>query len=437
MTEVFQIRGGKKLSGEIVPQGAKNEALQILCAVLLTAEPVRINNIPDIKDVNRLIEILQDFGVKVTKNGKGDFTFQADNIHFEYVKSSEFKKDGARLRGSIMLLGPMLVRFGEAYMPTPGGDKIGRRRLDTHFQGFVKLGAEFAFDEKESLYSLKADKLFGKYILLEEASVTGTANIIMAAVLAKGKTQIYHAACEPYLQQLCKMLNRMGAKIEGIGSNFLTIEGVESLGGTEHTILPDMVEIGSWIGLAAMTKSEITIKNVNWEMLGIIPDTFRKLGIKLEQIGDNIYIPAQKNYEIQKFIDGSIPTVSDAPWPGFTPDLLSIILVVATQAKGSVLIHQKMFESRLFFVDKLIDMGAQIILCDPHRAVVIGLDHSTPLRGTNLISPDIRAGNALLIAALSAEGKSTIHNIEQIDRGYEKIEKRLKTIGADIERIKV
>lgn len=435
MTEVFQIYGGKRLNGQITPQGAKNEALQILCAVLLTAEPVRIKNIPDIKDVNRLIEILQDFGVKVTKNGKGDFTFQADDINFDYIKSQEFKKDGARLRGSIMLLGPMLARFGEAYMPTPGGDKIGRRRLDTHFQGFVELGAKFSFNEEESFYSLTATELNGKNILLEEASVTGTANIVMAAVLAQGKTQIYNAACEPYLQQLCKMLNRMGAKIEGIGSNLLTIQGVESLNGTEHTMLPDMVEIGSWIGLAAMTKSEITIKNVNWEMLGIIPNTFKKLGIQLEQRGDDIYIPAQESYEIQKFIDGSILTVSDAPWPGFTPDLLSIILVVATQAKGSVLIHQKMFESRLFFVDKLIDMGAQIILCDPHRAVVIGLNHSAPLRGTNLISPDIRAGNALLIAALSAEGKSTIQNIEQIDRGYENIEERLKAIGANIERI--
>ena len=437
MTEAFQIRGGKKLSGEITPQGAKNEALQILCAVLLTSEPVRISNIPDIKDVNRLIEILQDFGVKVIKNGKGDFTFQADNIHFDYIKSKEFRKDGAKLRGSVMLLGPMLARFGEAYMPTPGGDKIGRRRLDTHFQGFVELGAEFNFNEEESFYTLTTKELNGKFILLEEASVTGTANIIMAAVLAKGTTQIYNAACEPYLQQLCKMLNRMGAKITGIGSNLLTIEGVESLGGTEHVLLPDMVEIGSWIGLAAMTKSEITIKNVNWEQLGIIPDTFRKLGIKLERKGDDIYIPSQENYKIQKFIDGSILTVSDAPWPGFTPDLLSIILVVATQAKGSVLVHQKMFESRLFFVDKLIDMGAQIILCDPHRATVIGLNHETPLRGTTLISPDIRAGNALLIAALSAEGKSIIHNIEQIDRGYEDIEGRLKAIGADIERIKI
>ena len=437
MTEAFQIRGGKKLSGEITPQGAKNEALQILCAVLLTSEPVRISNIPDIKDVNRLIEILQDFGVKVIKNGKGDFTFQADNIHFDYIKSKEFRKDGAKLRGSVMLLGPMLARFGEAYMPTPGGDKIGRRRLDTHFQGFVELGAEFNFNEEESFYTLTAKELNGKFILLEEASVTGTANIIMAAVLAKGTTQIYNAACEPYLQQLCKMLNRMGAKITGIGSNLLTIEGVESLGGTEHVLLPDMVEIGSWIGLAAMTKSEITIKNVNWEQLGIIPDTFRKLGIKLERKGDDIYIPSQENYKIQKFIDGSILTISDAPWPGFTPDLLSIILVVATQAKGSVLVHQKMFESRLFFVDKLIDMGAQIILCAPHRATVIGLNHETPLRGTTLISPDIRAGNALLIAALSAEGKSIIHNIEQIDRGYEDIEGRLKAIGADIERIKI
>ena len=380
MSEIFQIKGGKQLSGEITPQGAKNEALQILCAVLLTADPVRITNIPDIKDVNLLIKILGDLGVKVKKNGKGDYTFKADSIDLEYIKSNEFKKNGSRLRGSIMLLGPMLARFGEAYMPIPGGDKIGRRRLDTHFQGFVELGADFSFNDEEGLYSLKANGLNGKYILLEEASVTGTANVIMAAVLAKGKTQIYNAACEPYLQQLCKMLNRMGAKIEGIGSNLLTIGGVEALTGTEHTMLPDMVEIGSWIGLAAMTKSEITIKNVNWEMLGVIPDTFRKLGIQIEQKGDDIYIPAQESYEIQKFIDGSILTIADAPWPGFTPDLLSIILVVATQAKGSVLVHQKMFESRLFFVDKLIDMGAQIILCDPHRAVVIGLDHTTPLR---------------------------------------------------------
>ena len=435
MSGAFEIRGGKRLSGEITPQGAKNEALQILCAVLLTEEEVRITNIPDIKDVNKLIEILQDFNVKVTKNGKGDYTFKADEVNFDYIKSKEFKKDGAKLRGSIMILGPMLARFGEAYMPTPGGDKIGRRRLDTHFQGFVELGAEFSYDEEEAYYSLSAKELNGKFILLEEASVTGTANIVMAAVLAKGKTRIYNAACEPYLQQLCKMLNRMGANITGIGSNLLTIEGVDKLHGTEHTMLPDMVEIGSWIGLAAMTKSEITIKNVNWNQLGVIPNTFRKLGIELEQRGDDIYIPSQDHYKVQKFIDGSILTVSDAPWPGFTPDLLSIILVVATQAKGSVLIHQKMFESRLFFVDELIDMGAQIILCDPHRATVIGLNQETPLRGTSMISPDIRAGNALLIAALSAEGKSVIQNIEQIDRGYENIDERLRAIGADIRRI--
>lgn len=435
MSGSFKIKGGKRLQGEITPQGAKNEALQILCAVLLTEDEVRIKNIPDIHDVNRLIEILGDFGVKVTKNAQGDYTFKSDSVNFEYVKSPEFKKDGSRLRGSIMLLGPMLARFGEAYMPTPGGDKIGRRRLDTHFQGFVELGAEFHYDENEYLYSLKATELRGKFILLEEASVTGTANIVMAAVLAKGKTRIYNAACEPYLQQLCKMLNRMGANISGIGSNLLTIEGVESLHGTEHTMLPDMVEIGSWIGLAAMTKSEITIKNVHWNELGVIPNTFRKLGIQLERRGDDIFIPAQENYKIQKFIDGSILTVSDAPWPGFTPDLLSIILVVATQAKGTVLIHQKMFESRLFFVDKLIDMGAQIILCDPHRATVVGLNHEYPLRGTTMVSPDIRAGNALLIAALSAEGNSTIHNIEQIDRGYENIDGRLRALGAEIERV--
>ncbi|WP_027387852.1 UDP-N-acetylglucosamine 1-carboxyvinyltransferase [Chryseobacterium gregarium] len=435
MSGTFQIRGGKRLQGEITPQGAKNEALQILCAVLLTDEEVRIKNIPDIHDVNRLIEILGDFGVKVTKNSHGDYTFKADTVNFDYIKSDEFKKDGAKLRGSIMLMGPMLARYGEAYMPTPGGDKIGRRRLDTHFQGLVELGAEFNYDEEQYFYSLKATELRGKFILLEEASVTGTANIVMAAALAKGKTRIYNAACEPYLQQLCKMLNRMGAQISGIGSNLLTIEGVEYLHGTEHTMLPDMVEIGSWIGLAAMTKSEITIKNVNWHQLGVIPNTFRKLGIELEQSDDDIYIPAQENYKIQKFIDGSILTISDAPWPGFTPDLLSIILVVATQAKGSILVHQKMFESRLFFVDKLIDMGAQIILCDPHRATVIGLNQEAPLRGTTMVSPDIRAGNALLIAALSAEGKSIIHNIEQIDRGYENIDGRLKAIGADIERI--
>ena len=435
MSGSFQIKGGKKLHGEIIPQGAKNEALQILCSVLLTDEEIRIKNIPDIHDVNRLIEILGDFGVKITKNAHGDFTFKADSVEFDYMKSEEFKQDGAKLRGSIMLLGPILARYGEAYMPTPGGDKIGRRRLDTHFQGLVELGADFHYDEKEFFYSLKAKELTGKFILLEEASVTGTANIVMAAVLAKGKTSIYNAACEPYLQQLCKMLNRMGAKITGIGSNLLIIEGVEYLGGTEHTMLPDMVEIGSWIGLAAMTKSEITIKNVHWDELGVIPNTFRKLGIQLERRGDDIYIPAQENYKIQKFIDGSILTVSDAPWPGFTPDLLSIILVVATQAKGTVLVHQKMFESRLFFVDKLIDMGAQIILCDPHRATIVGLNHDYPLRGTTMVSPDIRAGNAMLIAALSAEGTSTIHNIEQIDRGYENIDGRLRAIGAEIVRI--
>ena len=435
MTGAFEIRGGKQLHGEITPQGAKNEALQILCAVLLTDEEVRIKNIPDIQDVNRLIEILGDFDVKITKNAHGDFTFKADKINFDYIKSPEFKKDGAKLRGSIMILGPMLARFGEAYMPTPGGDKIGRRRLDTHFQGFVELGAEFHYDENDYFYTLKAKELRGKFILLEEASVTGTANIVMAAVLAKGKTRIYNAACEPYLQQLCKMLNRMGAQISGIGSNLLTIEGVNHLHGTEHTMLPDMVEIGSWIGLAAMTKSAITIKNVNYDELGVIPNTFRKLGITLERSGEDIFVPAQEHYKIQKFIDGSILTISDSPWPGFTPDLLSIILVVATQAKGTLLVHQKMFESRLFFVDRLIDMGAQIILCDPHRATVVGLNHESPLRGTSMISPDIRAGNALLIAALSAEGKSTIHNIEQIDRGYENIDGRLQALGADIVRI--
>lgn len=435
MSGAFRIRGGKQLHGEIIPQGAKNEALQILCAVLLTHDEVRIKNIPDIQDVNHLIDILRDFGVKIVKNGQGDYTFQADQINFDYIKSDEFKKNGAKLRGSIMLLGPLLARFGEAYMPTPGGDKIGRRRLDTHFQGFVELGAEFSYDEENHFYTLKAKELSGKFILLEEASVTGTANIVMAAVLAKGKTRIYNAACEPYLQQLCKMLNRMGAQISGIGSNLLTIEGVSHLHGTTHAMLPDMVEIGSWIGLAAMTRSEITIKNVNWNQLGVIPSVFRKLGIELEQSEDDIYIPSQKHYKIQKFIDGSILTVSDAPWPGFTPDLLSIVLVVATQAKGTVLIHQKMFESRLFFVDKLIDMGAQIILCDPHRATVVGLNHEFPLRGTMMTSPDIRAGNALLISALSAEGQSIIHNIEQIDRGYENIDSRLKALGADIERI--
>ena len=432
----FQIKGGKPLKGEITPQGAKNEVLQILCAVLLTNEQVRVKNIPDIRDVNRLIEILGDLGVKTQKNGKGDFTFQADELRLDYLKGKQFRKDGAALRGSIMLMGPLLARFGEAFMPKPGGDKIGRRRLDTHFEGFFALGAKYRFNPDEDFYGVEVDEngLQGNYMLLEEASVTGTANIIMAAVLAKGTTTIYNAACEPYIQQLCKMLNRMGAKISGISSNLLTIEGVEKLGGTEHTCLPDMIEIGSWIGLAAMTKSELTIKNVSWENLGVIPDVFRKLGIKLERREDDIYIPAQENYEIERFIDGSILTISDAPWPGFTPDLLSIILVIATQAKGSVLIHQKMFESRLFFVDKLIGMGAQIILCDPHRATVIGLNHETPLKGAELTSPDIRAGMSLLIAALSAKGKTVIHNIDQIDRGYEDIDVRLRAIGADIIR---
>ncbi|MFV0151420.1 UDP-N-acetylglucosamine 1-carboxyvinyltransferase [Empedobacter falsenii] len=432
----FQIKGGKPLKGEITPQGAKNEVLQILCAVLLTNEQVRVKNIPDIRDVNRLIEILGDLGVKTQKNGKGDFTFQADELRLDYLKGKQFRKDGAALRGSIMLMGPLLARFGEAFMPKPGGDKIGRRRLDTHFEGFFALGAKYRFNPDEDFYGVEVDEngLQGNYMLLEEASVTGTANIIMAAVLAKGTTTIYNAACEPYIQQLCKMLNRMGAKISGISSNLLTIEGVEKLGGTEHTCLPDMIEIGSWIGLAAMTKSELTIKNVSWENLGFIPDVFKKLGIKLERREDDIYIPAQENYEIERFIDGSILTISDAPWPGFTPDLLSIILVIATQAKGSVLIHQKMFESRLFFVDKLIDMGAQIILCDPHRATVIGLNHETPLKGAELTSPDIRAGMSLLIAALSAKGKTVIHNIDQIDRGYEDIDVRLRAIGADIIR---
>ncbi|MBW1619159.1 UDP-N-acetylglucosamine 1-carboxyvinyltransferase [Empedobacter falsenii] len=432
----FQIKGGKPLKGEITPQGAKNEVLQILCAVLLTNEQVRVKNIPDIRDVNRLIEILGDLGVKTQKNGKGDFTFQADELRLDYLKGKQFRKDGAALRGSIMLMGPLLARFGEAFMPKPGGDKIGRRRLDTHFEGFFALGAKYRFNPDEDFYGVEVDEngLQGSYMLLEEASVTGTANIIMAAVLAKGTTTIYNAACEPYIQQLCKMLNRMGAKISGISSNLLTIEGVEKLGGTEHTCLPDMIEIGSWIGLAAMTKSELTIKNVSWENLGVIPDVFKKLGIKLERRDDDIYISAQEHYEIERFIDGSILTISDAPWPGFTPDLLSIILVIATQAKGSVLIHQKMFESRLFFVDKLIDMGAQIILCDPHRATVIGLNHETPLKGAELTSPDIRAGMSLLIAALSAKGKTVIHNIDQIDRGYEDIDVRLRAIGADIIR---
>ncbi len=433
----FQIEGGHRLSGEIKPQGAKNEALQILCAVLLTKEKIVINNIPDILDVNKLINLLKNLGVKIEKLGKGSYSFQSDDLDMDYLDSEQFKIDGGGLRGSIMIVGPMLGRFGKGYIPKPGGDKIGRRRLDTHFEGFVKLGADFRYNKEERFYGVEAPKgLKGDYMLLEEASVTGTANIVMAAVLAKGTTTIYNAACEPYLQQLCKMLNSMGAKISGVGSNLLTIEGVEELGGCEHTVLPDMIEIGSWIGLAAMTRSEITIKDVNWGMLGIIPTTFRKLGITIEKKGDDIFIPAHKDgYEVQSFIDGSIMNISDAPWPGFTPDLLSIILVVATQARGSVLIHQKMFESRLFFVDKLIDMGAKIILCDPHRATVIGHDFKSQLKATTMTSPDIRAGISLLIAALSAKGTSTIHNIEQIDRGYENIEERLKGIGAKITRL--
>ncbi len=432
----FQINGGKPLSGELTPQGAKNEALQILCAVLLTKEKVTISNIPNIRDVNKLIDILEDLGVSSQKKGKGSYIFQAKDVNLDYLYSEEFRTKGSSLRGSIMIVGPLLARFGKGYIPKPGGDKIGRRRLDTHFIGFEKLGAKFVYNKNDHFYGVEAKELTGAYMLLDEASVTGTANIVMAAVLAKGKTTIYNAACEPYLQQLCNMLNRMGAKITGIGSNLLVIEGVEELGGCEHTILPDMIEIGSWIGLAAMTKSEITIKNVGYDHLGQIPEVFRKLGIKLERRGDDIYIPKQEHYQIDSFIDGSIMNISDAPWPGFTPDLLSIILVVATQARGSVLIHQKMFESRLFFVDKLIDMGAQIILCDPHRATVIGLDRKQPLRATTMTSPDIRAGISLLIAALSAEGTSIIHNIDQIDRGYEDIDDRLRAIGADIIRIK-
>jgi UDP-N-acetylglucosamine 1-carboxyvinyltransferase len=437
----FEITGGKKLKGDLTPQGAKNEALQILCAVLLTPEKVTIANIPDIIDVNKLIDLLRDLGVKVeevpnstTAAGCKTFTFQADDIDIEYLNTQEFKKKGSGLRGSVMILGPLLSRFGKGYIPRPGGDKIGRRRLDTHFIGFQKLGARFIYNKENKFYKVEAKDLKGCYMLLDEASVTGTANIIMAAVLAKGTTTIYYAACEPYLQQLCKMLNRMGAKISGIGSNLVTIEGVESLVGCDHRILPDMIEIGSFIGLAAMTGSEITIKDVSYPDLGIIPDTFRKLGIKIELKGDDLYIPAQEGYEIETFIDGSIMTISDAPWPGFTPDLLSIVLVVATQAKGSVLIHQKMFESRLFFTDKLIDMGAQIILCDPHRATVIGLNNQNKLRGIQMTSPDIRAGVSLLIAAMSAKGKSTIHNIEQIDRGYGKIDERLNALGAEIKR---
>ena len=432
----FRIEGGCKLQGEIIPQGAKNEALQILCAVLLTDEEVLINNVPDIRDVNKLIEILGNLGVTVQKLGKGAYSFKSDNLDLDYLESERFKEEGSALRGSIMIVGPLLSRFGKGFIPQPGGDKIGRRRLDTHFEGFIKLGATFRYNKEECFYGVEAaNGLKGTYMLLDQASVTGTANILMAAVLAEGTTTIYNAACEPYLQQLCKMLVSMGAKINGIGSNLLTVEGVSSLHGCQHRILPDMIEIGSWIGLAAMTRSEITIKNVSWENLGLIPETFRKLGITLEKLGDDIYIPRQESYEIQGYIDGSILTVSDSTWPGFTPDLLSIVLVIATQAKGSVLIHQKMFESRLFFVDKLIDMGAKIILCDPHRATVIGHNFEYPLKATTMVSPDIRAGISLLIAALSANGTSTIQNIEQIDRGYENIDERLRAIGAKITRL--
>ncbi|MEC7128033.1 MAG: UDP-N-acetylglucosamine 1-carboxyvinyltransferase [Bacteroidota bacterium] len=432
----FEIFGGKKLKGEITPQGAKNEALQVINAVLLTSEKVIINNIPDIVDVNKLIDLLSTLGVKTEKIGQGSYSFQADEIDVDFMTSDEYKIKGSSLRGSIMVVGPLLARFGKGYIPKPGGDKIGRRRLDTHFIGFQNLGAIFEYDSETNFYKAHAPNgLKGTYMLLDEASVTGTANIIMAAVLAEGETTIYNAACEPYIQQLSEMLNKMGANISGIGSNKLTINGVSELKGCEHTILPDMIEIGSFIGLAAMTQSEITIKNVAFDKLGVIPNVFRKLGIKLEKRNDDIYIPAHESYEIESFIDGSIMTISDHPWPGFTPDLLSIVLVVATQARGSVLIHQKMFESRLFFVDKLIDMGAQIILCDPHRATVIGLDRKTPLKGITMTSPDIRAGVSLLIAALSASGKSTVLNIEQIDRGYENIEDRLRSLGADIKRI--
>jgi len=432
----FKIEGGHKLQGEIIPQGAKNEALQVICAVLLTPEKVVINNVPDIIDVNKLIYILGELGVKIEKLSAHSYSFQADDINLKYLESADFKKDGSSLRGSIMIVGPLLARFGKGYIPRPGGDKIGRRRLDTHFQGFINLGAKFRYNKEEYFYGVETDTgLTGTYMLLDEASVTGTANIIMAAVLAKGVTTIYNAACEPYIQQLSKMLNSMGAKISGVGSNLLTIEGVTSLGGCEHRILPDMIEIGSWIGMAAMTKSEITIKDVSWNDLGQIPDVFRKLGIQLEKKGDDIYIPSQESYEIQNYIDGSVLTVADAPWPGFTPDLLSIVLVVATQAKGTVLIHQKMFESRLFFVDKLIDMGAKVILCDPHRANVIGHNFKSQLKATKMTSPDIRAGISLLIAALSAKGTSIINNIEQIDRGYQNIIPRLQALGAKIERI--
>ena len=431
---IFEVTGGKQLKGDIIPQGAKNEALQIICAVLLTPEKVVISNIPDIVDINKLIDLLKDLGVKIEKTSLETYSFQADEVKVDYLVSEDFRKKGSGLRGSTMIIGPMLARFGRAYMPKPGGDKIGRRRMDTHFLGFENLGAKFEYDHETENFKVTADKLKGTYMLLDEASVTGTANIVMAAVLAEGTTTIYNAACEPYLQQLCKMLNQMGAKISGVGSNLLTITGVTSLSGTSHRILPDMIEIGSFIGLAAMTKSEITIKNVSYPNLGCIPKVFSRLGIQMELRGDDIFIPSQEHYEIESFIDGSMLTVADAIWPGFTPDLLSIILVTATQARGNILVHQKMFESRLFFVDKLIDMGAQIILCDPHRATVMGLDRKVQLRAIQMASPDIRAGVALLIAAMSAKGKSTIYNINQIDRGYQNIDGRLNAIGAEILR---
>jgi UDP-N-acetylglucosamine 1-carboxyvinyltransferase len=431
----FEICGGKKLKGEITPQGAKNEALQVICACLLTREKVTIHNIPDILDVNKLIDLLRAIGVKVHKTGGSSYSFEAEDVDPDFLKTPEFKKKIGSLRGSIMILGPLLARYGKGYVFIPGGDKIGRRRLDTHFTGLMNLGATFGYDPNEQLYSFATQGLKGTYMLLDEASVTGTANILMAAVLAKGQTTIFNAACEPYLFQLSHMLVRMGARIEGIGSNLLKIEGVDELHGCDHTLLSDMIEVGSFIGLAAMTGSEITIRNVDYMQLGLIPDVFRRLGIRIERSGDDIHIPAQEHYEVETFMDGSIMTIADAPWPGFTPDLISIVLVVATQAKGSVLIHQKMFESRLFFVDKLIDMGARIILCDPHRATVIGVDRQYPLRGIRMSSPDIRAGVALLIAALSADGKSIIDNIEQIDRGYQDIDHRLRNIGADIRRI--
>lgn len=431
----FVIEGGHKLSGEILPQGAKNEVLQVVCATLLTSEEVTITNIPNILDVNNLIQLLRDMGVKVSMKGVGEYSFKADEVNLNYLESKDFLARCSRLRGSVMLVGPLVARFGKAMISKPGGDKIGRRRLDTHFLGIQKLGADFEYDEENGLFSITADKLKGTYMLLDEASVTGTANIVMASVLAEGETTIYNAACEPYVQQLCRMLNSMGAKISGIASNRLVIQGVKELKGCAHNVLPDMIEVGSFIGMAAMTGSEITIKNVSYDNLGIIPDSFRRLGIKLEQRGDDIFVPSQEHYEIESFIDGSIMTIADAPWPGLTPDLLSVMLVVATQAKGSVLIHQKMFESRLFFVDKLIDMGAQIILCDPHRAVVIGHDHNFRLRGKTMSSPDIRAGIALLIAAMSADGISHIQNIEQIDRGYQHIEQRLSALGARITRV--